>query len=887
MDIIIFLLAFSSVALSLWFALTLYASGKADDADESNSMVDLSIPVLGVSRSGKTLLLATLGEQLSGYSSEELSARCFTKEEEQGLRGRRLEVFDRSTAADHPSPPPQSRTTEAMIFYERLAFSQGRNYHQTLESENAYFRLQFAGETRSNQSTCGTFIDIPGEHLSDERGHLGNIKPQLDRAAGLILVIDGVAALEAKRAESRLTVAIHYQQALEYFCSKEKVGPIWIVITKADLLPEEERDTERWHHYILEHVTPQLKLRDTGVDFNITLTSAEPSCEPAWGSIATQGETFLLKLRDVLAQRQVHRHDYTDHHQRIQKRFAVSFMGSLLMSWAAWGTFNVMRLPEVSGTIAWDWGSLHVASTPYLEARQQLEFSLSPLRLHTDRVEEGLRVLNKAHATLLHTKLVGWTKNLPKRVDLDVARQELKGDLTHYLTHQEQVTHWFKRRKSDIKLVNRIKELMRDVESWQALLKAPVSLKVAISDFAQSKRGSWGDICQRSKGEDVLACGVDHSYQAIYQRGLAHTLTLAIDRSKKAVAEQKSQVRERLSPLLRWKILARHLSKGEPMLIRYQQSLTESWRAAWQHLSSRLAKDWVGPKLGFERLSALQQFELDRRKLESLYSLPVPMPLPIVTPWKEQLNREVVINKRLAQAQPIITWAQDYLDHRRAARVQLSQKELLWRQRLTQSFAQKTKAKFTSAVQRWQQDLSELSSLSGASEIKDQVAEWTVRLKSVKTWGGEHSIKLNIESIECEDHRFKELGLKIDEGSWSWLTVYAPDRLAYYVRISPVTQPSDEVVTMIESGEEGLIAWSPWRALRLAVYDRDGDVDGRAAEESDDDLVGEGIEWIEQRDPPRGLIQIKPEGLCSFKMSANHPLPAWLYDLKWLDRESP
>ena len=48
----------------------------------------------------------------------------------------------------------------------------------------------------------------------------------------------------------------------------------------------------------------------------------------------------------------------------------------------------------------------------------------------------------------------------------------------------------------------------------------------------------------------------------------------------------------------------------------------------------------------------------------------------IMSHWIELLNREVDQQKQSPQAQEMIIWAENYLDHHQAARVRLSQAEI-------------------------------------------------------------------------------------------------------------------------------------------------------------------------------------------------------------------
>ena len=75
-----------------------YASLQIRSSREQSASLEatdrLYLPILGVTQSGKTLLLASLGEQLTQSSSEQLTTRLLTREEEQRERGKVLKHFD-------------------------------------------------------------------------------------------------------------------------------------------------------------------------------------------------------------------------------------------------------------------------------------------------------------------------------------------------------------------------------------------------------------------------------------------------------------------------------------------------------------------------------------------------------------------------------------------------------------------------------------------------------------------------------------------------------------------------------------------------------------------------------------------------------------------------
>ena len=146
MEYIALIFSLSIIGTTLWFGIQTWSTSSPSDrtskGPSNKPNVDLYIPVLGVSKSGKTSLLAALGEHLSERAHEELTTRCLTRLEEENLRGRKLKHFDPDQPDQGEPHKPGERTTEAMIYYERSAFREGRDYNRTLESEDAYFLLQ-------------------------------------------------------------------------------------------------------------------------------------------------------------------------------------------------------------------------------------------------------------------------------------------------------------------------------------------------------------------------------------------------------------------------------------------------------------------------------------------------------------------------------------------------------------------------------------------------------------------------------------------------------------------------------------------------------------------------------------------------------------------------
>jgi hypothetical protein len=365
-------------------------------------------------------------------------------------------------------------------------------------------------------------------------------------------------------------------------------------------------------------------------------------------------------------------------------------------------------------------------------------------------------------------------------------------------------------------------------------------------------------------------------------------LDLSISRSNKAISEEKSQVRERISPLLTWGYLAGDLKDDNPLKVRFNRELRESWEAAWAHLEARIKNDWSGSKFGGERLKALQQFELDRRDLETRYSISLKPPKNIDRYWRERLNREAVSAKNNVSAREIIKWSEDYLDSNRLARVHLSQNEARWHKLFTKALADLQSQLFVAALAQSQRDLTELSHLEGAGEIKESLEIWRARFDQLQKWSERQVIKLKVDALTCDASRFEMLKLTgIDEGAF-----YYPDRLSYYVVIHNADETTSKKkavhLGVIEEGEELNFMWSPWGALRFTVYDEDGSRDLIDAEDDgDDDQVGQPSYWLAQRDPPNGIIQFGPEEVCTLRVSAAHPLPEWVHQLNWVVKETP
>lgn len=958
MEYIAICLALLLIGLCVWSAKKLWSyrattsiiSRQTDDP--SRMTVDLKIPMIGASRSGKTLLLASLGESISHYSPKptELNTRALDCLQEEGLRNRKLIPFnpkDESDSLSRNVNAPGQRSTKELIYRERRSFGEGIKYQESPSVENAYLSLTFAREFGPQAPICCELSDLPGHYLQNERNHLSNLLPALKSSDGLIIIFDG-EVLESHRAEDRPPPhADQYQRALELYMSNKEPGPIWLVITKADLIDESMYDLTAWREYLFKRALPALQLRGAP-HATLTLTSAHLDHAFGAAQISADASELFLALADRLKRGELQRVEQIAKAKSHQTRLLISLLLMPIALWLLIGAFSVMSLPKLSGEIVWDWGSLKVASEPYLRLRASLSSPLSYALPYQAQIDHGINALSESYDYLLKSELLNLAspKKGGEQIELSHSamskrQSQLKTISSRYLKFQSSVAQWRKRNEQEERRREQLMQMSKSFSQWISVLDNDLPMD-ALIEFKTIER-PWKKQCENSNRRDRLSCDLDKLHSRVSYQILkgSYQSVMSLYRSPPTPS---MTMEKNLSPLIEWRAQAKSLKSEDPLLKAYQAQLEQAFDRIWQALEQKIAHNGEDALSNKQRLAQLKRFELERQSLEERFSLAIPLPTKIAKRWREKLNQEVLASKHDVSASELIEWAQDYLDADRLARVRLSQSESAWRSKLITALQSTSADPLEIALSKAESDLKMLRLLQGAREIKEELNQWSERMLRLREWSKSQFIKLNVEELECDKDRFKDLDIKIDEGHWSWYVGYYPDSFKYYLSVHSESTEEPIALGAGEEGEEITLLWSPWSALRLSIYDQDGSRDHNSAspeeelpekgvesqeqskatepkglgeeqssisiehteevgppkdhmtpvkgegtpkiksDPNDDDLVGESLSWREQRDPPTGVIKFGPKEVCRATLSAEHPLPSWLYELAWLSK---
>jgi len=855
---------------------------------------DLNIPILGLSGSGKTLLLASLGEQLCASPHERLTLRLLSDQEESKLRGRSLTPFDERSASLNEVIPPGKRSTKAMIFYERAQFEQRGVNNVTVDPEDAYFKLSF--ETRGPlASLICKLRDVPGEYLKEERGHQGNIHPELDAADGLILVIDSTTLLGDNQAQ--LAPYERYQQAIERFFERHNEGPVWVVLTKADLLPEEQRDPAWWRQTLMEKNLRSLTLAaHEGRTFHVALTSASLECELGWRAIHDQGGAFLGDLREVMRAR-VERTESLGAHRRSSGLYALGSALILALSgWLTMGLWQRSALPQVSGEPTWDWGSLQTVEGPYLRARADLERPMSPISRYRAEVRRGLKALRRAYQVTLQTSGERWAQALNQEDAAARAQSEkkLREGLEATGRFYQALTQWEQRSPSELLTIERLQEALEVEQRWRALDDAPPTLELSLALLKEHSAEDWRGRCAEDQS-DLVSCELTKSFERASTTLYEHSLGQAQQRSHSAAPAQTStELSGRLEPLLKWRaVLPSPLQ--DRLQSRYESSLGEAWERTWRELNKRFESkaDLKANDRAVERLRLLRSLEEERKALETHYQRALTMPATLLKAWRERLSRESVSLSEQLSSLPASTqqagseqikWAGAYLDPNRRARVTLRDYERRWREGLKAALSAKTAQAFDAQLTLMTQDHDELSSLEGRIAIEDELKRWRHHLGGLKLWRAAHEVKLEVSELSCDMSKFEPMGIKIGGGSiWDW------DDFELYFTLSSLSADSEQLVfawadkthlNPYHTEPKRTMSWSPWLKLTARVFEWDHNLDFETSgedQESDDELIGSPRQLGSSARLPSGVLSLNEQGVCSVRLKVTDDLfPQWL-----------
>ncbi|MAD61191.1 MAG: hypothetical protein CMH49_06750 [Myxococcales bacterium] len=958
-------------------------SSQQERGTEENSIsrkAPLKVSFIGSTESGKSQLQAALADQFQKYATSNLNVRLLTHKEEEKLRGRLLKVLQDSD--DYRAQSLDEYSSKSLIQARQLAFQDKQYYQKSSAVEHCYLLTTFSTLSTAQapnielKPQCLNLLNLPGEFLLDERGHQGHFKGALKDSKALVMVVDGLKLIRALEQQQDYPFAIHYTQALEYYYQHSTTRAVYLVISKIDLLVNKltTDDKKRTEDYLLQRVFPLLQLKENTQALDIYWTSVDQQSESLWTTINSLGLDIIKQIKSTLLDQQAENQRLLTKYEAGQSQLAYVLLIAIVLLWSLIGALQMTVLPTVKGDVTWDWGSLKTSSTPYISAYKNAQSIVHPLKPYEARLRSSLKVLNSSYFKHLNDQSRRLIKSLPEQAELLRTSKALNSELNHYLNYQKQVASWLKKKDDESRRVSDILELIQDVKAWQILKDSPNNMGQIQAQFQALKPSKWGKRCEYSQGENDFVCLIQDSYLKMYKKALGKAL-LVVSQSQRSVSlpPPKHILIQQLSPLLQWQKYSQDLNPRDLLLQKYDGLMKQAWKAAWQTLLGRLSKSKLNE--GIKRLRLIESFELNRRELETQYALKLPMPKWIMSHWIELLNREVDQQKQSLKAKEMIIWAENYLDHHRAARVRLSQAELSWQNTIVHALnrTHRDPSKLNQAIEQMKLDLATLQSLNGANDIKSSINTWQTRLKALEAWKTPQKLSIQIESIECDKNKFEESGYIVDEGVF-----YYPDSLNYYLRLQSFQNQAWLDVSQVSKGETIELTWSPWQRLKLSVYDEDGDKDVRdqastqastpttqskanleeqdsdkkdlsqanskeqdsdkkdlsqansneqdsdqkeskqdspnkqesdkkdlkqahsneqdsdqkdsskqvTQPEQDDDLACKAREWRDQRDPPNGTIQFEPKGLCSVKVQSDHPLPAWLYELKWLTNES-
>ncbi len=867
-----------------------YASLQIRSSREQSASLEatdrLYLPILGVTQSGKTLLLASLGEQLTQSSSEQLTTRLLTREEEQRERGKVLKHFDPQDLDASPVPPGE-RTTAGMIHFERLSFERDEVNEATMVAEDALFALQFATHGPIAGRKLCILEDIPGEHLSEERSHKGNIYPKLLKADGLILVIDGPKALNADR--EPLPEHLLYQQLLERYLAQDHHGPVWVVITKADLLPEDRQDQQWWYEHTLTHLTPLLQLKDSQAVFELSLVSAKRSCEQPWATLKSSGESFFVSLKSVI-QKRLERHGLLSKEIKRARNLCVALMAlTLILGWSAAGAWRLGSLPPVSGERAWDGPSLNAAITPRLNALRDAKSILNPLRLFKRSLIHELATLRTETTQLVNVKADRWGKNLSKeREARDLSLEQLSRALKDFQTLNNARAKDRPWSAEERELEELVSMAMNDHGRLSSLESLP--------DLSTLKR-SWTGRCKlalhRQPEREIppFECALSMSID----RQLVGTRRARLSAATRPTISpaDTSQLKARLSPLLQWERENAGLDRSDPLWSRLKTLKRSAWEASWLNLittiqSMREEEDAIG------RLRSLQRFEVERNDLLSVFTSDLEAPTKIIASWRDLLNSECIQAKEDEDLTPslrreadlIIEWAAPFLDPSRRARVRMKSAEERWLKELKETLPQESPEGFDHALKLMERNLAELKGEEGREVIMSAISEWTQRLKSLQVWRAAQAVKVSASEVECDFDKLEEEGLDHGSGSHFDLDLFVPYLALKLTPIGSIPAPleseangSKELILVKETDidDELSLQWHPWSRLTLALYEQDGEIDVLPeTEESDDHLISDHTVWSVGSEPPSTTAALTPKNSCFVTITLHHRLPEWV-----------
>ena len=889
-----------------WRALT--ATPSSDDLPASEKTQRFNIPVLGAPQSGKTQLIACLGEALSSINLAErrmtplpigqdeaterpplsFTTRLLTTQEEQRERKCKLDPIDlerlrQGQLNEDEAPRPGLRTTETLIRMERRAFLATGANPATIGPEDAFFQVLFSSENMKNYPMICAFRDVPGRYFSGEEEHEANITPLLEGAQGMILVVDGLkVSLSNDQLPSEYLL---YQKVLEQLLENQHIRlPVWVVITKADRLSLADRDEERWRSYILRHIAPQLRLAHQEAPFEISLVSADPKCEENWGAILSDGSLFIGHLQSVLEAYHERRRQWSVRTDMLKRQWSLCLLVASLISWPVWDRYQVDQLPSLQGEISWDWDSLESAAKPHLDYLKGAR-SLFKTPLFKEPAVRGLHLLRRSYLQHAQGVQLDWGRQLelegvnpemsPKRHER-TSREGLKA----LKTFHGAFTSLFHRTLEEKSMIESLETMIDHIDQVRSVQRSQSitfeSAKERI-DRLRILTSSWKHRCHVDKQQtstqkqtSVASCLVQTALSRVKLEVIERALKIAIESSQSATNNREPPVYPLLKRLIEWRDISQELTAQDPLKVKHQQAVKRAWMKSWAHSESLFRQEWSAGKESLKRLKYLKTFDHHRRLLAGVSREgAVIYPEEIAKSWSDTLGRECVkfheglgvqldiADKR--EAKEICEWAEPYLAPPPFARVQYKATELKWREELKESLTLLTPDRFDRTLTSIGLDLDNLDSLSGAGAIKEETKKWRDRLLALKRWRARSKTSITLDILRCDSDEMVRSG---DQGIWDDFKIYL------------VVKVNDETSTHDDEDETWTVMWSPWSLIKLSLYEKDYKRDDPPGSDDDMEL------FSQEFTSPLGVLGLPTPLLkgCEIKLSMDRTPPKWLLD---------
>jgi hypothetical protein len=887
-----------------WRALS--ATPPSDDLSISEKIQRFNIPVLGAPQSGKTQLIACLGEALSSINLTErrmtppptgqdeateptrlsFTTRLLTIQEEQRERGLKLESVDperlrQGQHGENKPPRPGFRTTEALIRMERHAFLTTGSNPSTRESEDAYFQVLFSSNNMEKSPIICAFRDVPGGHFSGEEEHEANITPLLETAQGVVLVVDGLkVSLSGDQIPSEYLL---YQKVLEQLLEDQHMRlPVWVVITKADLLPIADRDEERWRSYILRHIAPQLRLTHQEAPFEISLVSADPKCVESWGAILSEGSLFISHLQSVLETYRERRRQWSERADMLKRRWSLCLLLASLISWPVWDRYQVDQLPALQGEISWDWDSLDSASKPHLDYLKGAR-SLFKTPLFKEPATRGLHLLRRSYLQHAHGVQLEWGRQLEREgIDPEMSpkrhERTSREGLKALKAFHGAFTSLFLRSLEEKSMIDSLETMIDHIDQARRIQRNQSITFESAKERIERLRiltDSWKHRCHVDKQQTspqkrgaVASCLVQTALSRVKLEIIERALKIAIESSQSATNNREPPVYPLLKLLIEWRGVSQGLSAQHLLRIEHQQAVKRAWMKSWAYSESLFRQEWSAGKESLRRLKYLKEFDHHRRLLGGVSREgAVIYPEEIAKSWSDTFGRECVkLHEGLGvqldvgdkrEAKEICEWAEPYLAPPPFARVKYKATELKWREELKASLTLLTPDRFDQTLTSIGLDLDNLDSLSGAGAIKEETKKWRDRLLALKQWRARSKTSITLDILRCDSDEMVRSG---DKGIWDDFKVYL------------VVKVNEETSIHDDDEETWTVMWAPWSLIKLSLYEKDYKRDDPPGSDDDVEL------FSQEFTSPLG-VQGLPTPLlkgCDIKFSMDRTPPKWL-----------